>query len=197
MTRTNTEEAVVTLLKAVGEDPGRPGLQATPGRVARALFEMTAGYQMDPAVILSTTFDATEARDEYGVEPYNGIVLLRDIPFHSTCEHHLLPFQGTAHVAYIPCETGLVVGISKLARLVDVYALRLQMQERLTSQIADAIAHHLRAAGVLVVLSAAHSCMRLRGVRKANAEMVTSEVRGLFKDDVAARSEAMRLIGGR
>jgi len=191
------EDAVRRLLFAVGEDPTREGLHATPGRVVRALLELTQGYHLKPAEVLATTFATDDIEDpEATPAQYNGIILLKDIPFNSTCEHHLLPFLGEAHVAYIPGENGRVVGLSKLARLVDIFALRLQMQERLTAQIAQAIKEHLGAAGVLVVISAAHACMRLRGVRKPNTQMVTSEVRGLFQDNAAARAEAMSLLKG-
>ncbi len=188
------EEAVRTLLRYAGEDPDREGLQETPRRVCKALREMTAGYDMQPAAILAKDF-AIE-NHEAGVLRYGGIVMLRRIRFHSSCEHHLLPFYGQAHIAYIPGLHGRVVGISKLARLVDCFALRYQVQERLTAQIADAIALHMEASAVLVVLEAEHACLRMRGVRKEDTQLVTSEVRGLFRTDLAARQEAVSLLRG-
>lgn len=186
------EAAVVTLLRYMGEDVSRDGLRDTPARVVRAWREMTAGYSLDPAEILSRTFPLDD--DDSGIR-YGGMVVLRDIEIHSMCEHHMLPFVGQAHIVYIPGEDGRVVGVSKLARLVDLYARRLQVQERLTAQIADAIAQHLRAKGVLVVIEASHFCMRMRGVGKQRSEMVTSEVRGVLHDEHSARDEALRLIG--
>lgn len=186
------ERAVGDLLRFIGENPQRDGLRATPARVARAWQELTRGYAQDPAQILSTTF----SQDDAGATPYGGMIVLRGIEFVSMCEHHCLPFAGQAHVVYIPGLDGRIVGISKLARLVDCFARRLQVQERLTAQVADAVEEHLQARGTMIVVEASHSCMRMRGVGKQNSEMVTSEVRGLFKDDFAAREEALRLIQG-
>ena len=179
--------AVRELLIAVGEDPDRPGLQDTPARVARAYAEMFAGLGQDPFDVLATTFD----------ENHDELVLVKDIPMYSTCEHHLVPFHGTAHIGYIPGEDGRVTGLSKLARLVEVYARRPQVQERMTSQIADALAEALKPRGVLVVIEAEHLCMAMRGVRKPGAVTVTSAVRGIFRDNPATRSEAMSLVLGR
>lgn len=181
------------LLRVLGEDPTREGLEDTPKRVIKSLVELTSGYQADPAAILARTFDLDD--DDAGVR-YGGLVLLRDIEFHSLCEHHMLPFSGVAHVAYLPGAGGRVVGISKLARLVEAYARRLQVQERLTAQVADAIEVELGAAGVLVVIEAAHYCMRMRGVNKQQSVMTTSEVRGLLATDAQARTEALSLIRG-
>jgi GTP cyclohydrolase I len=179
--------AVRELLIAVGEDPDRPGLQETPARVARAYAEMFAGLWQDPFDVLATTFD----------ENHDELVLVKDIPMYSTCEHHLVPFHGTAHIGYIPGEDGRVTGLSKLARLVEVYARRPQVQERMTSQIADALADALKPRGVLVVIEAEHLCMAMRGIRKPGAVTVTSAVRGIFRDNPATRSEAMSLVLGR
>ncbi|MHA6525895.1 GTP cyclohydrolase I FolE [Tessaracoccus sp. G1721] len=178
--------AVRELLAAIGEDPERDGLQETPDRVARAWGELLAGHGADPSGILGKTFDI--AHDE--------MVLVKDIELVSTCEHHLLPFTGVAHVGYIPSADGRVTGLSKLARLVDVYARRLQVQERLTTQIADALVEHLDARGVIVVVEAEHTCMTMRGVRKPGSRTVTSAVRGLLRHP-ATRAEAMSLIIGR
>ena len=179
--------AVRELLIAVGEDPDRPGLQDTPARVARAYAETFAGLWQDPAEVLSTTFD----------EDHDEMVLVKDIPMYSTCEHHLVPFHGVAHIGYIPGEDGRVTGLSKLARLVEVYARRPQVQERMTSQIADALADVLKPRGVLVVIEAEHLCMAMRGVRKPGSSTVTSAVRGIFRENAATRSEAMSLVLGR
>jgi GTP cyclohydrolase I len=176
--------AVRELLLAVGEDPDRPGLQDTPDRVARAYTEIFAGLWQDPADILATTFD----------EDHDEMVLVKDIPMYSTCEHHLVPFHGVAHIGYIPGEDGRVTGLSKLARLVEVYARRPQVQERMTSQIADALADVLKPRGVLVVIEAEHLCMAMRGIRKPGSSTVTSAVRGIFRDNPATRSEAMSLV---
>ena len=185
------EEAVKVLLAHVGEDPNRPGVLDTPARVAKSLQELCKGYQADPGQILSRQFDMD---DSEGASCYQGIVILRDIPFNSLCEHHMLPFTGTASVAYIPPKSGKVVGISKLARLVDCFSQRLQCQERLTSQVADALVEHLEAQGVLVVVQATHQCMSLRGVSKTGSVMTTSEVRGKFQDQHEARQEALALL---
>jgi GTP cyclohydrolase I len=181
------EAAVRELLLAVGEDPDRPGLQDTPARVARAYAETFAGLGQDPAEILATTFD--EGHDE--------LVLVRDIPMYSTCEHHLVPFHGMAHVGYIPGADGRVTGLSKLARLVDVFARRPQVQERMTRQIADALHEGLKPQGVVVVIEAEHLCMAMRGIRKPGSRTVTSAVRGIFRDNPATRAEAMSLVLGR
>jgi GTP cyclohydrolase IA len=181
------EAAVRELLIAVGEDPDRPGLQDTPARVARAYAETFAGLWQDPADVLATTFD--EDHDEF--------VLVKDIPMYSTCEHHLVPFHGVSHIGYIPGADGRVTGLSKLARLVEVYARRPQVQERMTSQIADALSDVLEPRGVIVVIEAEHLCMAMRGIRKPGSSTVTSAVRGIFRDSVASRSEAMSLILGR
>ncbi|MGY2001966.1 GTP cyclohydrolase I FolE [Blastococcus sp. SYSU DS1024] len=179
--------AVRELLLAIGEDPDRPGLQDTPARVARAYAETFAGLAQDPYDILATTFD----------EDHDELVLVKDIPMYSTCEHHLVPFHGVAHVAYIPGEDGRVTGLSKLARLVEVYARRPQVQERMTRQIADALDDALKPRGVLVVVQAEHLCMAMRGVRKPGSSTVTSAVRGIFRENAATRSEAMALVLGR
>jgi GTP cyclohydrolase I len=175
--------AVRELLLAIGENPDREGLRQTPMRVAKACTEVFAGVAKNPADILATTFDAS----------HDEMVLVRDIEIYSMCEHHLLPFHGVAHVAYIPPETGHITGLSKLARLVDAYAKRLQVQERLTTQIADALVTHLNARGVLVVVECEHLCMTMRGVRKPGSKTITSAVRGLLRN-CATRAEAMALI---
>ncbi|HEY6212863.1 MAG TPA: GTP cyclohydrolase I FolE [Vicinamibacterales bacterium] len=179
-TNAAAEEAVATLLRFIGEEPERDGLRDTPARVVKAWREMTAGYDDDPAEILSRTFD--ESSDE--------MIILRGITFHSTCEHHMLPFYGQAVVGYLP---GKVVGISKLARLVHCFARRLQIQERMTRQIADAIETHLEARGVGVVLRAHHLCMGCRGVRQEETEMVTSAMLGTLRSDPTTRAEFLRL----
>jgi len=176
--------AVREILLGVGEDPDREGLRDTPLRVARAYAEIFDGMRADPAEILSTTFDL--GHDE--------MVLVRDIEVWSTCEHHLLPFTGVAHVAYIPSH-GRITGLSKLARLVDAFAKRPQVQERLTSQVADALVEHLQPQGVMVVVECEHLCMTMRGVRKPGAKTVTSAVRGVMSHP-ATRAEAMSLIIG-
>jgi GTP cyclohydrolase I len=177
------EAAVRELLIAIGEDPEREGLHDTPARVARAYAELTAGLRLEPEDVLTTTFDI--GHDE--------MVLVRDIELWSMCEHHLVPFTGVAHVGYIPAESGKITGLSKLARLVDVYAKRPQVQERLTTQIADSLMEILEARGVIVVIEAEHLCMTMRGVRKAGARTITSAVRGIMHN-AATRSEAMALI---
>jgi GTP cyclohydrolase I len=175
--------AVRELLFAIGEDPDREGLKDTPRRVARAYAELTAGIRQAPEDVLTTTFDL--GHDE--------MVLVRDIELWSMCEHHLVPFTGVAHVGYIPAESGKITGLSKLARLVDVYAKRPQVQERLTTQVADAMVRTLEARGVIVVIEAEHLCMTMRGVRKAGSRTITSAVRGQMHN-AATRSEAMALI---
>jgi len=177
------EAAVKELLIAIGEDPGREGLHDTPARVARAYAELTSGLRMEPKDVLTTTFDI--GHDE--------MVLVRGIELWSMCEHHLVPFTGVAHVGYIPSEDGKITGLSKLARLVDVYAKRPQVQERLTTQVADSLMKLLDARGVIVVIEAEHLCMTMRGVRKAGARTITSAVRGQMHN-AATRSEAMALI---
>lgn len=181
------EKAVRELLLACGEDPDRDGLQDTPKRVAKAYLEMFAGLYTNPDEVLDRTFD--ECHDE--------LVLVTDIPMYSTCEHHLVPFHGVAHVGYIPNQQGKVTGLSKLARLVDLYAKRPQVQERLTSQIADALVRKLDPRGVIVVVEAEHLCMAMRGVRKPGARTTTSAVRGMLRTSASSRSEALSLINGR
>lgn len=179
--------AVRELLDAIGEDLSREGLHETPDRVARMWAEIAAGLHEDPRQHLRVTFEAD----------HDEMVMVRDIPLYSVCEHHLVPFMGKAHVAYIPNDDGRVIGLSKVARLVDGYARRPQVQERLTSQVADALAETLEPKGVMVVIEAEHLCMSMRGVRKAGSSTVTSAVRGLFRNNVATRQEAMRFITGR
>lgn len=181
------EAAVRELLLACGEDPDRDGLLETPARVARAYQEMFAGLYMDPDSVLAKTFD----------ESHEELVLVTDIPMYSFCEHHLLPFHGIAHVGYIPNEHGKVTGLSKVARLVDAYAKRPQVQERLTSQIADALVRTLKPRGVIVVIEAEHLCMGMRGVRKPGSRTTTSAVRGQFKTSASSRAEALDLIRAR
>ena len=178
------EAAVRELLIAVGEDPNRPGLLDTPARVARSYREIFAGLYTDPDTALNTTFD----------EGHQELVLVRDIPMFSTCEHHLVSFHGVAHVGYIPGKSGKVTGLSKLARVVDMYAKRPQVQERLTSQIADALMRKLDPRGAIVVIEAEHLCMAMRGIRKPGASTTTSAVRGLLQSSAASRSEALDLI---
>ncbi|MEV7864560.1 GTP cyclohydrolase I FolE [Streptomyces sp. NPDC088124] len=177
------ENAVRELLIAVGEDPDREGLRATPGRVARAYKEIFAGLWQNPEDVLTTTFDL--GHDE--------MVMVKDIEVTSTCEHHLVPFVGVAHVGYIPSTDGKITGLSKLARLVDVYARRPQVQERLTTQIAESVMEILEPRGVIVVIECEHMCMSMRGVRKPGAKTITSAVRGQLRDP-ATRAEAMSLI---
>jgi len=177
------ENAVRELLIAVGEDPDREGLKETPARVARAYRELLAGQTQEPEDVLTTTFDI--GHDE--------MVLVKDIEIVSLCEHHMLPFHGVAHVGYIPAESGKITGLSKLARLVEVFARRLQVQERLTTQIADSLMRILEARGVIVVVEAEHMCMSVRGIRKPGAKTTTSAVRGQLRD-ATTRAEAMSLI---
>jgi GTP cyclohydrolase IA len=181
------EAAVRELLFAVGENPDRDGLKRTPARVARAYAEVFAGLFVDPDAVLETTFD----------EDHDELVLVKDIPLYSICEHHLLPWHGSAAIGYIPGEDGRITGLSKLARLVDLYARRPQVQERLTSQVADALSRGLQPRGVIVVIQAEHLCMAMRGVRKPGALTVTSAVRGIFQTDSRTRSEALSLVLGR
>jgi GTP cyclohydrolase IA len=178
------EAAILELLYAIGEDPDREGLRDTPARVARAYREMFSGLYTDPDTVLNTMFD----------EEHNELVIVKEIPLYSTCEHHLVSFHGVAHVGYIPGAHGRVTGLSKIARLVDLYAKRPQVQERLTSQIADALVNKLDPGGVIVVVEAEHLCMAMRGVRKPGAVTTTSAVRGQFKTDAASRAEALDLI---
>ena len=178
------ERAVREILAAVGEDPDRDGLVDTPARVARAYAEQFSGLSQSPEDVLGTVFDAD----------HDELILVRDIEVYSTCEHHLVPFFGRAHVAYIPNEKGQITGLSKLARLVDVYARRPQVQERMTSQIADALMSVLEPRGALVVIEAEHLCMSMRGVRKPGAKTVTSAVRGSIRDNASTRAEAMSLL---
>lgn len=178
------EAAVREILAAIGEDPTREGLRDTPARVARAYAEQFAGIGRDPREVLATVFD----------EHHEEIVLVKDIELYSHCEHHLVPFHGKAHVGYIPNRDGKITGLSKLARLVDLYAKRPQVQERLTGQIADALVEVLEPQGVIVVLEAEHLCMSMRGVRKPGASTTTSAVRGIFHTNAATRAEALSLI---
>ena len=178
------ERAVRELLIAVGEDPDREGLRDTPARVARAYKELLSGMRMSAEDVLTTTFDL--GHDE--------MILVKDIELWSMCEHHLVPFTGKAHIGYIPNENGRITGLSKLARLVDLYAKRPQVQERLTTQVADAMMSILEARGAIVVIEAEHLCMTMRGVRKPGAQTVTSAVRGIFRSSDRTRAEAMSLI---
>ncbi|HCQ18729.1 GTP cyclohydrolase I FolE [Dermacoccus nishinomiyaensis] len=180
------EAAVREILLAVGENPDREGLVETPARVARAYAEIFAGLRQNPEDVLVKTFDVD----------HEELILVRDIEVYSTCEHHLVPFHGVAHVGYIPSTSGRVTGLSKLARLVDVFAKRPQVQERLTTQIADALVEHLDAQGVIVVIEAEHLCMSMRGIRKPGARTITSAVRGQLRNP-ATRAEAMSLVMGK
>jgi GTP cyclohydrolase I len=180
------EQGVRLILEGVGEDPTREGLLDTPRRVAAMYEEIFAGLNQDAAQHFCVTFN----------EAHQEMVLVRDIPLYSVCEHHLLPFLGRAHVAYIPGKSGRICGLSKLARVVDVFAKRPQVQERLTSQIADTIVEHLEPQGVIVVIEAEHLCMSMRGVQKPGAVTTTSAVRGIFERNIATRAEAMSLIKG-
>jgi GTP cyclohydrolase I len=184
MDRDKIEQGVRLVLEGIGEDPAREGLVETPRRVADMYAEIFAGLEQDAGEHFRVTFN----------EGHQEMVLVRDIPLYSVCEHHLVPFMGRAHVAYIPGKHGRICGLSKLARVVDVFARRPQVQERLTSQIADTIVEHLDPAGVIVVIEAEHLCMSMRGVRKPGSETVTSAVRGIFERNAATRAEAMSLI---
>lgn len=179
------EAAVRELLLAIGEDPDREGLRDTPGRVARSAQELYAGMWQDPAEVLSRTFSIDHSE----------LVIVRDIPMYSTCEHHLLPFHGEAHIGYIPADDGKVTGLSKLGRLVEVFARRPQVQEQITTQIADALVDNLGVQGVIVVIEAEHLCMSMRGVQKPGSRTITSAVRGQLRD-AATRAEAMALLLG-
>ena len=178
------ERAVRMLLEAIGEDPDRAGIADTPARVAREFDEIFAGVLIDPVDVLSVSFE----------EAYDEIVMMRDIEFHSMCEHHLVPFAGRAHVAYLPGRDGRITGLSKLARLVDVCAKRPGLQERMTAMIADSLEQALEPRGVMVVVEARHFCMEMRGIRKPGAETVTSTVRGRFREDPKTRTEALTLL---
>ncbi len=184
-TREEAEEAIRTLLRWAGDDPTREGLVDTPARVARAYEEFFAGYEIDPVALLERTFEETDGYDE--------IVLLRDIRLESHCEHHMVPIIGRAHVAYLPHRR--VVGISKLARVVEAYAKRLQIQEKMTAQIANTIQQVLEPRGVAVVIEAAHQCMTTRGVHKPGVTMVTSRMLGAFRDNPTTRREVLAMIG--
>ncbi|MFC5993715.1 GTP cyclohydrolase I FolE [Pseudonocardia hispaniensis] len=184
--RARAEAAVRELLIALGEDPDREGLRETPARVARAYEEIFSGLYVDADSVLDKTFD----------EDHQELILVRDIPVFSTCEHHLVPFHGFAHVGYIPNSSGRVTGLSKIARVVENYARRPQVQERLTGQVADAIMRKLEPRGVIVVIDAEHLCMAIRGINKPGARTTTSAVRGLFQTSPSSRSEALALIRG-
>jgi GTP cyclohydrolase IA len=180
-------KAMREILEAIGEDPDRDGLRDTPERVARMFAEICSGIHQEPAEHLTVTFDAS----------HDEMVLVRDIPLYSLCEHHVIPFAGKAHVAYIPGKDGRITGLSKIARLVEGFSRRLQVQEKLTVQIADAMETTLEPRGVMVIIEAEHLCMSMRGVQKAGSTTVTSAVRGLFRENVATREEAMRLLNSR
>ena len=181
---TKVKEAIKLLIEAIGEDPEREGLKETPDRIARAYKEIFAGIDQDPAEYLKKTFSVD----------HDDIVLEKDIQFYSMCEHHLLPFFGKAHVAYIP--DGKVTGLSKLARTVEVYARRPQLQERMTEQIADAVMKNINAQGAMVIIEAEHTCMTMRGIKKPGSRTVTVTCRGRFKDDFRLRDEVYRMLGG-
>ena len=187
MDRDKIIEGVRLILEGIGEDPAREGLVRTPERVADMYAEIFAGLEQDAAEHFCVTFN----------EGHQEMVLVRDIPLYSVCEHHLVPFMGRAHVAYIPGKEGRICGLSKLARVVDVFAKRPQVQERMTSQIAETIVEHLEPQGVMVVIEAEHLCMSMRGVQKPGAITTTSAVRGIFERNPATRAEAMSLIMGR
>jgi GTP cyclohydrolase I len=178
------KKAISLIIEAIGEDPSREGLQRTPERVAELYAEIFSGLHQDPAEVLTVGFE----------EGHREMVIVKDIPFYSMCEHHILPFYGMAHVGYIPSKIGRVVGASKLARVVDIVAKRPQLQERMTSQIADAIVRSLQPDGVAVVVQAEHLCMTMRGVKKPGSSIVTSATRGLFRTRVATRAEFMSLV---
>jgi len=180
-------KAVREILEAIGEDADRDGLLETPGRVARMYAEICGGLHDDPSKHLTVTFESN----------HDEMVMVRDIPLHSICEHHLLPFIGKAHVAYIPGADGRITGLSKIARMVEGYSRRPQVQETLTVQVADAMEQTLEPRGVMVVIEAEHLCMSMRGIQKAGSSTVTSAVRGLFRDNIATREEAMRFVTGR
>jgi len=181
------EAAALSMIEAIGDDPRREGLQNTPQRIAEMYTELFSGLDMDAKTELTVGFQ----------EGHREMVILRDIPFYSMCEHHLLPFHGVAHVGYIPNNEGRVVGVSKLARVVDVFAKRPQLQERMTTQIADAILEGLQPDGVAVVIQAEHLCMTMRGIRKPGSNVITSATRGLFRSRAATRAEFMALLQGK
>lgn len=181
------EAAALSIIEAIGDDPRREGLQNTPQRIAEMYAELFSGLDMDAKTELTVGFE----------EGHREMVILRDIPFYSMCEHHLLPFHGVAHVGYIPNNEGRVVGVSKLARVVDVFAKRPQLQERMTTQIADAILEGLQPDGVAVVIQAQHLCMTMRGIRKPGSNVITSATRGLFRSRAATRAEFMALVQGK
>lgn len=181
------EAAALSIIEAIGDDPRREGLQNTPQRIAQMYAELFSGLDMDAKTELTVGFE----------EGHREMVILRDIPFYSMCEHHLLPFHGVAHVGYIPNNEGRVVGVSKLARVVDVFAKRPQLQERMTTQIADAILEGLQPDGVAVVIQAQHLCMTMRGIRKPGSNVITSATRGLFRSRAATRAEFMALVQGK
>ena len=181
------EAAALSMIEAIGDDPQREGLQNTPQRIAEMYAELFSGLDMDAKTELTVGFQ----------EGHREMVILRDIPFYSMCEHHLLPFHGVAHVGYIPNNEGRVVGVSKLARVVDVFAKRPQLQERMTTQIADAILEGLQPDGVAVVIQAEHLCMTMRGIRKPGSNVITSATRGLFRSRAATRAEFMALLQGK
>ena len=192
------EEHIRGILVALGDDPEREGLKDTPKRVANMYEEIFGGYEMDPHEILNKSFSVDAMHEEMDEEDMcdvynNGLVIVKDIPFYSHCEHHMVPFFGHVHIAYIPGAR--VVGLSKLARLVECYARRLQIQERLTNQIADTIIEEMDPLGVMVVIKAEHLCMAMRGVKKPGANTVTSSVHGIFEENDAARAEVMNLFG--
>jgi GTP cyclohydrolase I len=181
---TKIEAAVLSIIEAIGDDPRREGVRGTPKRIAEMYTELFSGSDMDATAELTVSFEVG----------HREMVILRDIPFYSMCEHHLLPFYGVAHVGYIPNKEGRVVGVSKLARVVDIFAKRLQLQERMTSQIADAIVEALQPDGVAVVLQAEHLCMTMRGIKKPGSNVVTSATRGLFRTRAATRAEFLSLV---
>lgn len=181
------EAAALSMIEAIGEDPQREGLTGTPQRIAEMYAELFSGLDMDAKAELATGFE----------EGHHEMVILKDIPFYAMCEHHLLPFYGTAHVGYIPNEEGRVVGVSKLARVVDIFAKRPQLQERMTTQIADAIVEALQPDGVAVIIQAEHLCMTMRGIEKPGSNVVTSATRGLFRSRAATRAEFLALVQGK
>jgi GTP cyclohydrolase I len=181
------KKAISLIIEAIGEDPQREGLQRTPERVAEMYADLFSGLHEDPASVLTVGFE----------EGHREMVIIKDIPFYSMCEHHLLPFHGMAHVGYIPARDGRVVGVSKLARVVDIISRKPQIQERMTSQIADAIVRSLQPDGVAVIIQAEHLCMTMRGVKKPGSNIITSATRGLFRTKVATRAEFMSLVQGK
>lgn len=190
LSKVETEKLLAELIRRIGDDPGRPGLLETPTRIKKSWNELFSGYKSIPLSSILKTFDPEN-------HTFDEIILLKDIEFFSMCEHHMLPFFGKAHVAYIPGPSGKIVGVSKLARLVDYYARRLQVQERLGLQVAEALYTHTQATGAACILEAEHLCMRMRGVNKQNSTMKTSALLGAFKTDPSTRSELLALIEGR